>query len=44
MTKNFTAFIEKDEENGMYIGIVPHLTGAHNYAATIDEFKFVLRK
>jgi predicted RNase H-like HicB family nuclease len=39
MTKNFTAIIEKDPESGMYVGLVPHLTGAHTYAATIDELQ-----
>ena len=39
MTKNFTAIIEKDPESGMYVGIVPHLTGAHTYAATLDELQ-----
>jgi predicted RNase H-like HicB family nuclease len=42
MTKNFTAMIEKDPESGMYVGIVPHLTGAHTYAATMDELQIRL--
>ena len=42
MTKNFTAMIEKDPESGMYVGVVPHLTGAHTYAATIDELQIRL--
>ena len=39
MRKNFTAMIERDSESGMYVGIVPHLIGAHTYAATIDELQ-----
>ena len=39
MMKSFTAIIERDSESGMYVGIVPHLSGAHTYAATIDELQ-----
>jgi len=37
MTLNFTAFIEKDPESGMYVGTVPNLPGAHTFAETIDD-------
>jgi predicted RNase H-like HicB family nuclease len=40
----FTAYIEKDVESGMYIGIVPTLTGAHTYAETIDELQIRLKE
>jgi predicted RNase H-like HicB family nuclease len=40
----FTAYIEKDTESGMYIGIVPVLTGAHTYAETIDELQVRLKE
>ncbi|GHT42277.1 HicB family protein [Planctomycetales bacterium] len=40
----FTAYIEKDAESGMYIGIVPALTGAHTYAETIDELQVRLQE
>lgn len=39
MNRQFTAFIEKDKETGMYIGIVPGIIGAHTYAETIDELQ-----
>ncbi|MBI5189840.1 MAG: type II toxin-antitoxin system HicB family antitoxin [Nitrospirae bacterium] len=34
-----TAYIEKDTETGMYVGIVPGLTGAHTQGATLDELR-----
>jgi len=39
MTLNFTAFIEKDPESGMYVGTVPSLPGAHTFAETIDDLQ-----
>jgi len=33
----FTAHIGKDQETGLYFGIVPNLPGAHTQAATLDE-------
>lgn len=39
MTLNFTAFIEKDPESGMYVGTVPNLPGAHTFAETIDDLQ-----
>jgi len=35
----FTAHIEKDQESGLYYGIVPNLPGAHTQAATLDELQ-----
>lgn len=40
----FTAYIEKDEESGMYIGIVPTLKGAHTCAETLDELQIKLQE
>jgi predicted RNase H-like HicB family nuclease len=40
----FTAYIEKDEESGMYIGIVPTLKGAHTCAETLDELQIKLKE
>ena len=37
MNLNYTAYIERDIESGMYIGSVPGITGARTFAATIDE-------
>ena len=42
MTLNFTAFIEKDPESGMYVGTVPNLPGAHTFAETIDDLQLKL--
>ena len=39
MTFHFTAFIEKDQESGMYVGTVPNLPGAHTFAETIDDLQ-----
>ena len=35
--KTFTAYVEKDTESGLYVGIVPGIPGAHTQAATLDE-------
>ena len=39
MTLNFTAYIEKDPESGMYVGTVPNLPGAHTFAKSIDDLR-----
>ncbi len=39
-----TAYIEQDSETGLYIGIVPGLTGAHSQGATLDELKSNLQE
>ena len=39
-----TAYIEQDEETGLYVGIVPGLTGAHTQGATLDELKSNLQE
>jgi len=39
VTLNFTAFIERDLESGMYVGTVPNLPGAHTFAETIDDLQ-----
>jgi predicted RNase H-like HicB family nuclease len=39
MILNFTAYIEKDTESGMYVGTVPTLPGAHTFAETIDDLR-----
>lgn len=36
MTREFTAIIEQDED-GMYIGRIPHLRGCVTQGETIDE-------
>jgi predicted RNase H-like HicB family nuclease len=39
VTHNFTAYIEKDPESGMYVGTVPALPGAHTFAETLDDLR-----
>ena len=41
---SYTAYIEKDLESGMFIGIVPGLPGAHTCANTIDELHIKLKE
>jgi predicted RNase H-like HicB family nuclease len=42
--KTFTAYVEMDEETGLYIGIVPGIPGAHTQAATLDELRINLKE
>ncbi|MGD0779318.1 MAG: type II toxin-antitoxin system HicB family antitoxin [Dehalococcoidales bacterium] len=42
--KTFTAYVEMDEEMGLYIGIVPGIPGAHTQAATLDELRTNLKE
>ena len=42
--KTYTAYVEQDEETGLYIGIVPGITGAHTEAATLDELRKNLKE
>jgi predicted RNase H-like HicB family nuclease len=42
--RKFTAYIERDTESGLYVGIVPQLPGAHTQAATLDELQVNLRE
>ncbi|MDR0328224.1 MAG: type II toxin-antitoxin system HicB family antitoxin [Planctomycetaceae bacterium] len=39
MAHNFTAYIERDPESGMYVGTVPTLPGAHTFAETLDDLR-----
>jgi len=39
MNRSYTAYIERDIESGMYVGVVPGITGAHTCAETIDELQ-----
>ena len=41
---NITGYIERDQETGMYIGIVPGIPGAHTQAETLDELNRNLRE
>ena len=40
----FTAHIGKDEETGLYYGIVPLLPGAHTQAGSLDELQENLKE
>ena len=42
--KTYTAYVELDEETGLYIGIVPGIPGAHTQAATLDELQKNLKE
>ena len=44
MNQTFTAYIEYDRETGLYVGVVPGLTGAHSQGATLDELRENLRE
>ncbi len=39
-----TAYIEKDPETGLYVGIVPGIPGAHTQAETLDELQVNLKE
>jgi len=34
---NLTAYIEKDSESGLYVGIIPGIPGAHSQGESLDE-------
>jgi predicted RNase H-like HicB family nuclease len=44
MNRNYTAYIERDIESGMYIGSVPGITGARTFAETMDELHVKLKE
>ena len=37
--RTFTAYVEFDPETGLYVGIIPGVSGAHTQAETLDELK-----
>jgi len=39
-----TAYIEKDHDTGLYVGLVPGIPGAHTQAATLDELQTNLKE
>ena len=41
---NFAAHIEKDKETGLYIGMVPSLSGAYTQATSLDELQSNLKE
>ena len=38
------AYIEKDPETGLYVGIVPGIAGAHTQGETLDELQNNLKE
>lgn len=40
----YTAYIEKDIESGMYIGSIPSIPGAHTCAESIGELHIRLKE
>ena len=41
---NITAYIERDVETGIYVGIVPGIPGAHTQAENLDELQLNLKE
>ncbi|MCK4796578.1 MAG: type II toxin-antitoxin system HicB family antitoxin [Spirochaetes bacterium] len=39
-----TAYIEKDTETGLYVGILPGIPGTHTQAETLDELQANLKE
>jgi len=35
--RNLTAYIQKDPETNLYVGIIPGLPGAHTQGESLDE-------
>jgi predicted RNase H-like HicB family nuclease len=44
MMKTFTAYVERDSETNLYVGIVPGIPGAHTQGATLDELQNNLKE
>jgi predicted RNase H-like HicB family nuclease len=42
--KTFTAYVERDPETKLYVGIVPGIPGAHTQAETLDELQQNLKE
>jgi len=42
--KTFTAYVERDPETKLYVGIVPGIPGAHTQAESLDELQGNLRE
>ena len=44
MNRNYTAYIEWDNESCTYIGSVPGIAGARTFAETLDELQIKLKE
>lgn len=42
--KTFTAYVERDPDTKLYVGMVPGIPGAHTQAATLDELQQNLKE
>ena len=42
--KTFAAYVERDTETGLYVGVVPGIVGAHTQAETLDELNRNLKE
>ncbi len=42
--KKYMAYIEKDKETGLYVGIIPSVPGAHSQGETLEELMDNLRE
>lgn len=40
----FVAQVQRDNETGMYVGIIPNLPGAHTQAASLDQLNINLKE
>ncbi len=38
------AYIERDPETGLYVGVVPEIPGAHTQAETLDDLQKNLKE
>ena len=39
-----TGYVEKDTETGLYVAVVPGISGAHTQAETLDELQENLKE
>ena len=42
--RTLTAYIERDPETDLYVGLVPGIPGLHTQAATLDELRTNLQE
>lgn len=42
--RTFTAYVERDPDTQLYVGIIPGVPGAHTQGATLDEVQHNLKE
>lgn len=42
--KTFSAYVERDPETKLYVGIIPGIPGAHTQAESLDELRQNLKE